>query len=110
MSSGAEFASRNTVVFGIRSHKRPTEALSTFMLLRSLGNDELILVFVADDEQVAEYRAAFGVFADRIRKGAQGSGHNVWSIVQSILENLPIAGLVGLVVTDDNLTGIRSRP
>ena len=94
------------VTFAIRSHQRPAEALKTYQLLRSL-TDAPIKVYV-EESQMPMYQREFSGFAHSVVQGALGSGANVWHIIKDAFEQVkPGSEPLGLVVTDDNLTGIR---
>jgi hypothetical protein len=94
------------VTFAIRSHQRPAEALKTYQMLRSL-TDAPIKVYV-EESQMPMYQREFSGFAHAVVQGALGSGANIWHIIKETFEQVePGTGPLGLVVTDDNLTGIR---
>ena len=72
------------VAFAIRSHRRPEEALKTFLLLRSASDGIAIRCYVQQD-QVDAYRKVFGGFAAAIHPGGNGSGGNFWSAIEEPL-------------------------
>ena len=98
------------LLFAIRSHRRPAEALKTFMLLRSLLSGVAIRVYV-EPEQVDDYKQVFSGFSDCIFQGVLGSGENVWRIVSDSFAEVPLGSPpLGLQICDDNLTAIRPEP
>lgn len=82
------------------------EALKTYQMLRSL-TEAPIKVYV-EKNQVEVYQREFAGFAHAVVQGEIGSGANLWHIIKTTFETIMPGGkLLGLVVTDDNLTAIR---